>query len=68
MKSIKLLIGISAFVGNYAFAQISEQVDSIKQLKEIIITYQANPYNFSEHKFKRPQNKINRPRTFVLAF
>ncbi len=42
MKSIKLLIGISAFVGNYAFAQISEQVDSIKQLKEIIITYQAD--------------------------
>lgn len=42
MKYLKLLIGISALFSNYAFAQISNQVDSIKQLKEIIITYQAD--------------------------
>ena len=42
MKYLKLLIGISALFSNYAFAQISNQLDSIKQLKEIIITYQAD--------------------------
>jgi iron complex outermembrane receptor protein len=42
MKYLKLLIGILALFSNYAFAQISNQVDSIKQLKEIIITYQAD--------------------------
>ena len=42
MKYLKLLIGISVLFSNYAFAQISNQEDSIKQLKEIIITYQAD--------------------------
>jgi iron complex outermembrane receptor protein len=42
MKYLKLLIGISALFTNYAFAQISNKLDSIKQLKEITITYQAD--------------------------
>ena len=42
MKCIKLLIGISAIVSNYAFAQDSIQTNSLKLLKEIIITYQAD--------------------------
>ena len=39
MKCIKPLIWISAFVSNYAFAQISIQTERLKQLKEIIKTY-----------------------------
>lgn len=42
MKCIKLLIGISVFISNYALAQESIQTDSLRPLKEIIITYQAD--------------------------
>ena len=52
MKYLKLIIGVSALFSNYAFDQISNQVGSIKQLKEIIITYQAdklNSFTFNDH-------------------
>ena len=42
MKYLKLLLFISFFVSNNTIAQISKQLDSLRQLKEIIITYQAD--------------------------
>ncbi len=71
MKYIKLVLGISVFVSNYAFAQISIQTDSLKQLKEIIITYQAEkltPITFQNISSKDLKTKsTGQEPTFLLS-
>lgn len=42
MKYCKLLFAISFLATSQTFAQVSIKKDSINQLKEVVITYQAD--------------------------